>query len=289
MKLRGVDVRGGYHDFSIKQGGLEVYPRLVAAEHHVDYRREEVSSGVEGLDRLLAGGLARGTTALIMGPAGCAKTLLAAHFVHGLAVRGERAAVYLFDEGTGTYFAGTKGIGLDMAAQVEAGRVTVRQIDPAELSPGEFVGAVRHNVEGDGVRLVVIDSLNGYLNAMPEERYLGAHLHELFMYLRQQGVLAIVVLSQQGILGAMQAPVDVSYVADVVVLTRYFETAGTVRKAISVVKKRAGGHEETIRELRVTDRGIQLGEPLIGYRGILTGVPQQETIVLPGDQAHAGS
>jgi circadian clock protein KaiC len=274
IKLRGVDVRGGYHDYAIKRGGIQVYPRLVAAEHHVDFPREQVASGVERLDVLLGGGLARGTTALILGPAGCAKTLIAAHFAHRAAVRGERVSVYLFDEGLGTYFAGTRGIGLDMRAQVDAGRATVRQVDPAELSPGEFVAAVRHSVEADGARVIVLDSLNGYLNAMPEERYLAAHLHELFSYLRQQGVLAIVVMSLHGVMGTMQATVDVSYVADVVILTRFFETAGMVRKAVSAVKKRAGGHEETIRELRVTERGIELGEPLRGYRGILTGNPQ---------------
>ena len=280
MKLRGVEMRGGYHDFTIKRGGVEVYPRLVAAEHQTDFPRDPVSSGVEALDLILGGGLSRGTTALILGPAGCAKTLLAAHFAHRAAASGDAVAVYLFDEGLGTYFAGTRAIGLDMAAQVNARRATVRQIDPAELSPGEFVATVRHSVEVDGARIVVLDSLNGYMNAMPEERYLSAHLHELFSYLRQQGVVTLVVMSQHGVVGSMQTAMDVSYVADVVVLTRFFETAGTVRKAVSVVKKRASWHEDTIRELRVTGNGIELGQPLRGYRGILTGIPQAEPDVL---------
>jgi circadian clock protein KaiC len=274
MKLRGVQIRTGYHDFGITRGGVVVYPRLVAAEHHRQFPSEFVSSGVREIDALIGGGLMRGTTALVLGPAGCGKTLISAHFAHHAAARGEPVAVYLFDEGTNTYFAGTKSIGRDMAAHVDAGRAAVRQVDPAELTPGEFVASVREAVEVFAARVVVIDSLNGYLNAMPEERYLAAHLHELFSYLRQQGVVTLVVMSQHGVLGTMQSTVDVSYVADTVLLTRYFEIAGTVRKAISVVKKRAGQHEDTIREFRVTADGIQLGQPLTNYRGILTGVPQ---------------
>jgi circadian clock protein KaiC len=182
-----VEIRGGYHDFAIKRGGLEIYPRLVAAEHHASFSRELLSSGVGELDQLLGGGLARGTTTLILGPAGSGKTLVASHFVQRAASNNEHCAVFLFDEGAGTFFAGTSGIGLDISGHVDAGRVMVRQIDPAELGPGEFVSQVRASVEGQGVRVVLIDSLNGYLNSMPEERFLTAHLHELFSYLRQRG------------------------------------------------------------------------------------------------------
>ena len=274
MKLRGVAYTEGYHDYTIRTGGLEVFPRLVAAEHHVPYARETVSSGVPALDALVGGGLVRGTSTLVMGPAGSGKSLLASHFVHEAASRGERVAVFIFDEGTGTYFAGTSGVGLDMQRLVDAGRLVLQQVDPAELSPGEFVARVRESVERDNARLVVIDSLNGYLNAMPEERLLSLHLHELFSYLRQRGVLTISIMSQHGLLGAMQTPIDVSYLADAVLLLRFFEANGAIHKAISMVKRRAGPHESTIRELRIAGAGITLGEPLTNFRGILTGVPQ---------------
>jgi len=211
-----------------------------------------------------------------MGPAGCGKSLLASHFVHQAASRGDRASVFIFDEGTDTYFAGTSGVGLDMEGLVRAGHLSLQQVDPAELSPGEFVARVRESVERDGARIVVIDSLNGYLNAMPEERLLSLHLHELFSYLRQRGVLTISVMSQHGILGPMVAPIDVTYLADAVILLRFFEAQGAIRKAISMVKRRAGAHESIIRELRITSSGISVGEPLTNFRGILTGVPQYD-------------
>jgi circadian clock protein KaiC len=277
MKLRGVAYADGYHDYVIRTGGLEVFPRLVAAEHRVPFTRETVSSGVPALDALVGGGLGRGTTTLLIGPAGSGKSLLASHFVHQAASRGDRAAVFIFDEGIDTYFAGTTGIGLDMASLVQKGRVSVQQVDPAELSPGEFVARVRESVERDDVRIVMIDSLNGYLNAMPEERLLALHLHELFSYLRQRGVLTINVMSQQGMLGQALTPVDVSYLADAVILLRFFEAEGMIRKAISMVKRRAGAHESTIRELHLSSSGISLGEPLTSFRGILTGVPQYDT------------
>ena len=289
MKLRGVEIRGGYHDFAIKRGGLEIYPRLVAAEHHARFSRELLSSGVAALDGLLGGGLARGTTTLILGPAGSGKTLVASHFVQHAANNDEHCAVFLFDEGAGTFFAGTSGIGVDLTGHVDAGRVMVRQIDPAELAPGEFVSHVRASVEGGGARVVVIDSLNGYLNSMPEERHLSAHLHELFSYLRQRGVLTIVVMSQHGLIGPMQTTMDVSYLADAVVLTRFFEAGGGVHKAISVVKKRAGSHEDMIRELRISEEGLSLSEPLTAFRGVLTGVPDYDpTALLRPDTDVAG-
>jgi len=276
MKLRGVPYTDGYHDYMIRTGGLEVFPRLVAAQHRVPFTKEVVSSGVPALDALIGGGLGRGTSTLVMGPAGCGKSLLASHFVHQAASRGDRASVFIFDEGTDTYFAGTSGVGLDMEGLVRAGHLSLQQVDPAELSPGEFVARVRESVERDGARIVVIDSLNGYLNAMPEERLLSLHLHELFSYLRQRGVLTISVMSQHGILGPMVAPIDVTYLADAVILLRFFEAQGAIRKAISMVKRRAGAHESIIRELRITSSGISVGEPLTNFRGILTGVPQYD-------------
>jgi circadian clock protein KaiC len=276
----------GYHDYMIRTGGLEVFPRLVAAEHRVPYVKESVSSGVAALDALVGGGLSRGTSTLIMGPAGSGKSLIASHFVHEAAARGEPAAVFIFDEGIGTYFAGTAGVGLDMERLADAGRLMVQQVDPAELSPGEFAARVRASVERDGARIVVIDSLNGYLNAMPDERLLSLHLHELFSYLRQLGVVTISVISQQGMLGQMPTPIDVSYLADAVILLRFFEAQGAIRKAISMVKRRAGSHESTIRELQIASTGITVGEPLTRFRGILTGVPQFEPGP-PGDNGPA--
>ena len=276
MKLRGVAYTDGYHDYIIRTGGLEVFPRLVAAEHGVTFAKETVSSGVAALDTLVGGGLSHGTTTLIMGPAGSGKSLVASHFVHEAVSHGDHAAVFIFDEGVGTYFGGTKGVGLDMQRLADAGRLTVQQIDPAELSPGEFVARVRDTVERHNARVIMIDSLNGYLNAMPEERLLSLHLHELFSYLRQRGVVTISVMSQQGMLGQMVTPIDVSYLADAVILLRFFEADGTVRKAISMVKRRAGTHEASIRELRISSAGIDVGEPLTGFRGILTGVPAFE-------------
>ena len=276
MKLRGVAYTDGYHDYAIRTGGLEVFPRLVAAEHRIGYTKDTVASGVAALDALVGGGLTRGTTTLVIGPAGSGKSLLASHFVHQAVSRGDRAAVFIFDEGTGTYFAGTKGVGLDMEHLVDTGRLTVQQVDPAELSPGEFVARVREDVERRDARIVMIDSLNGYLNAMPEERLLSLHLHELFSYLRQRGVLTISVMSQHGMLGHMVTPLDVSYLADAVILLRFFEADGSVHKAISMVKRRAGQHETSIRELQIRSAGITVGEPLTNFRGILTGVPQFE-------------
>jgi circadian clock protein KaiC len=278
MKLRGVAYTDGYHDYTIRTGGLDVFPRLVAAEHRVPYTRETVSSGVAALDALVGGGLGRGTSTLVMGPAGSGKSLLASHFVYQAATRGDHAAVFIFDEGLDTYFRGTSGVGLDMEGLGRAGRLRVQQVDPAELSPGEFVARVRESVERDNARVVMIDSLNGYLNAMPEERLLTLHLHELFSYLRQRGVLTISVMSQHGMMGQqMLTPIDVSYLADGVLLLRFFEAEGAIRKAVSMVKRRAGAHESSIRELQISSTGISVSEPLRHFRGIMTGVPQFDT------------
>ncbi len=274
QKLRGARYRGGNHDFKIDTGGINVFPRLVAAEHRDDALREPMSSGIPELDALIGGGLDRGTGTLLMGPAGSGKSSLATQFAAAAAARGEQVNLYLFDEGRAIYLARSAGLGIDIASHVETGRVSIQQIDPAELSPGEFAHVVRRGVKENGARVVVIDSLNGYLMAMPEERHLIAQMHELLAYLNQQGVVTLLITAQHGFIGtSMTTPVDVSYIADNVILFRYFEAAGTVHNAISVVKKRTGGHERTIRELEMTARGIGVGPPLAQFHGVLTGVP----------------
>jgi circadian clock protein KaiC len=275
IKVRGRDFRAGYHDYAIHRGGVEVFPRLVAAEHRTAFVRESIQSGLGPLDTLLGGGLARGTSTLILGPAGTGKSTLASQYVVAAAARGEHGAVFLFDESIATLFERSAALRLDVEGQVKAGRVSVRQVDPAELSSGEFAHAVRQTVEQQKARILVIDSLNGYLNAMPSERHLTLHLHELLTYLGQQGVTTLLLLAQHGLVeGSPQVPVDASYLADTVILMRYFEAVGEVRQALSVIKKRTGRHERTIRELRFEDgRGIVIGEPVREFQGVLTGTP----------------
>ena len=273
-KLRGSRFRGGFHDFAIRTGGIEVFPRLVAAQRRREFKSEPVVSGVAELDALLGGGLDRGTATLVLGPAGSGKSSLATHFASASATRGEKAAAFIFDEGVNTYLGRAAGLGTDLREAVETGHMSVQQVNPAELSPGEFAHNVCAAVEG-GARVVVIDSLNGYLQAMPDERFLTSQMHELLTYLNQQGVVTLVVMAQHGFMGVgMSSPVDVSYLADTVVLLRYFEAGGAIRRAISVVKKRTGRHEETIREMRLSAaRGVEVGEPLTAFRGVLTGIP----------------
>jgi circadian clock protein KaiC len=274
VKMRGVAFQGGYHDFKIERGGLAVFPRLVAAAHHRAFSREQIASGVPALDALLGGGLDRGTSTLLTGPAGSGKSAIAAQFAVAAARRGESAALFTFDEAVATLLARAEGMGMGLRGQVEAGRVSVQQVDPAELSPGELTHAVRRAAERDRARVVVIDSLNGYLNAMPEERFLTIQLHELLTYLGQQGVVTILIVAQHGLLGnAMQTPVDASYLADTVILLRYFEAGGRLLRAVSVVKRRGGAHEETLREFRLGPGGLVVGEPLENFHGILTGTP----------------
>ncbi len=274
VKFRGTDYRGGYHDFAIKRGGLSVFPRLLASEHNQTFERERIKSGVTALDSLLGGGPDRGTSTLLMGPAGCGKSTIAVQYAVAAAERGDHAVIFAFDESAATLEARTESLGIKFKEGKNAGQVSVRQVDPAELSPGEFVHLVRQAVEKDNARVVVIDSLNGYMNAMPEERFLTAQLHELLTYLGRRGVTTLMVVAQHGMMGTnMTSPVDTSYLADSVVLLRYFEYAGKVKKAISVVKKRSGAHEESIRELFFDEKGIHLSEPLAKFRGILTGVP----------------
>ncbi|HUQ25590.1 MAG TPA: ATPase domain-containing protein [Burkholderiales bacterium] len=275
-KYRGSDFRGGYHDYAIRRGGLEVYPRLVASEHRRESTRERLASGLPGLDKLVGGGLERGTSTLIQGAAGTGKSTLSALFCTRAAERGEHAALFIFDESINTLLSRLDGLNIPLRKHVESGVVTVQQIDPAELSPGQFVHAIRSSVEKGKARIVVIDSLNGYLNSMPDEKFLIIQLHELLTYLGQSGVASILVSAQHGLLGAsMAAPVDASYLADTVVLLRYFEAEGEVRQALSVVKMRGGEHERTIRDFSMKGGRITIGEPLRQYRGVLTGIPQR--------------
>jgi circadian clock protein KaiC len=272
-KMRGIKFRGGYHDFIIATGGITIFPRLVAAEHHKAFIGDLATSGVAELDMLLGGGLERGTSVLLVGGAGVGKSSIAVTYAVGAARRGERVAMFAFDEGLGTLFARAAGLGVNMQEYVDQGVITVQQIDPAEMSPGEFTQLVRDAVEKRNVRVLLIDSLNGYLNAMPDERFLVLQVHELLSYLNQLGVLTIMVLAQHGLLGQMQTPIDLSYLSDSVIMLRYFEAAGRVRRALSVVKKRSGTHENAIREFQLTANGVKVGPPLTEFSGILTGTP----------------
>ena len=274
-KLRGVKFRGGYHDFTIETGGIKVFPRLVASEHRPAFATGVVSTANDGLDKLLGGGLDRGSSALIMGPAGAGKSTLAATFAVEAARRGERAAIFVFDENIRTYLQRSEGLGLDIKKYVDRGLILLKQIDPAELAPGEFTHYVRIAVEESKAKVIIVDSLSGFLHAMPEERFLLLHMHEMLTYLNQLGVISILLLAQHGVIGnKMDSPIDVSYLADSAIILRYFETEGRVRKAISVLKKRTGLHEETIREFAMTaGKGITISEPLKEFHGILTGVP----------------
>jgi circadian clock protein KaiC len=274
VKMRGVAYSGGYHDYSIVTGGFEVFPRVVAAEHRTGRATEPFPSGIEPLDRLLGGGLDRGTSTLVIGPAGSGKSTLAMLFARTGADRGDGAAVFLFDEARETALARMRGIGMGLDAHIQAGRIKVTQVDPAQLSPGEFLHHVRAAVGEGKSRVVVIDSINGLLQAMPSENHLVLQLHDLLMYLGQKGVLTLLVVAEHGVMGrSIAGPLEVSYLADTVVLVRYFEAQGAVRKALSVMKKRTGRHEKTIREYDVTSSGIRIGEPLEEFQGVLTGVP----------------
>lgn len=272
-KFRGSDFVSGFHDFVIRQGGLIVFPRLVSAQHDASFRAEAILSGVAALDTLLGGGVHRGTSTLLIGPPGSGKSSIAIQYAVAAGERGDHAAVFLFDETKTAMLARSAGLGTRIKEGHAAGEMTLQQIDPAAISPGEFAHMVRSSVE-QGTRVVVIDSLNGYLNTMPQNNFLTAQLHELLSYLNVQGVATFLIVAQSGIMGSnMTSPVDASYLADSVVMLRYFEHEGAVKKAISVLKKRTGKHEGSIRELRFDAKGIHLSEPLTTLRGILTGVP----------------
>ena len=274
VKLRGSKYREGYHDYTIETGGLQVFPRLVAAEHHDGRAHDVVTSGIEELDALLGGGLATGTSNLLMGPAGCGKTSVAVRYAYSWALSGKKAAVFSFDETIATLLHRSGGLGMDMRPELKAGRVQIHQVDPAEMGAGEFVYRVRKAID-HGVRLVVIDSLNGFFYAMSGEHSVMLQVHELVSYMDQMGVTTILTMAQHGFVGSnMNVPFDVSYVADTVILFRYFEAGGVVKQAISVVKKRTGAHERSIRELSFGNGTIRIGQPLKEFEGVLTGVPK---------------
>ena len=258
----------------IRTGGLVVFPRLIPEEHRGEWKSEQVPSGLASLDRLLGGGLDRATTTLIMGPAGTGKSALAAQYAATAATRGEKTLFLIFEESRETLFARTDALGIPFARHAESGLIRLVAMNPVEITPGEFTQLVREAVEQHGARFLVVDSLNGYFNAMPEEKLLELQLHELFRYLRQLGVTVIMTLAQHGVVGWMTGPIDLSYLADTLVLLRYFETSGEIRKAVSVPKKRGGRHESTIRELSMGPGGLHVGEPLVAFRGVLTGVPE---------------
>lgn len=273
IKLRGSEYREGYHDYTIFHGGLRIFPRLVATEHASPFDGERLSSGVAALDRMFGGGINRGSSTLFIGPSGSGKSTLAMLYAHAAAKRGQRAIVYVFDEVLRTAMDRAEGLGLPVRKQVERGTLALSQVDPAGLSPGEFAWQIRNDVETRDTRVVVIDSLNGFMMSMPGERDLNLHLHELVAFLNQKGVVTFLIHTQHGLIGGMQTEVDVSYLSDTVVLLRYFEAMGSVRQVLSVIKQRVGNHERTLRELQMSDRGIAIGEPLTSFQGVLTGVP----------------
>ncbi len=274
-KLRGVGFRGGYHDFALKKGGIEVFPRLVANESPTKEEHVLLKSNVAELDALLGGGIDRGSSTLLMGPAGCGKSTLAMHYALSAAENGEKAAIFAFDEGKRSILKRAEGLGFNLEKHLESGAISLQQIDPAVLSPGEFVSLVCTAVERDKVRVIIIDSLNGYVNAMPEERFLIIQMHELLSYLNQRGVATFLLVAQHGLIGSnMMTPVDVSYLADTVFLLRYFEIMGEVKKAVSILKRRSGNHEKSIREISFSNSGVKVSLPLEGFRGVLTGVPE---------------
>lgn len=273
VKIRGSHFQEGYHDLILRKGGMDVFPRLVAGHHLRDFKRENFPCGIVGIDALLGGGLGRGTSTMFMGPPGTGKSTLAVKFALAAAEKGEKALIFIFDETIGTLLHRARQLGMSLDRHVESGLIVLEQIDPAEISPGEMAHRIRHAVEHEQGRMIILDSINGYLNTMSAERDLTLQLHELLAYLNQQGVITIMVLAQQGIVGAMQSAVDLTYLSDSVVLMRFYEHHGAVKQALSVIKKRSGDHERTIREVWVNKEGIAVGEPLRELQGVLTGVP----------------
>ena len=273
VKMRGVKYRGGFHDFAIETGGVAVFPRLIAAEHHREFNERLVSTGIDEFDEMLGGGISPGTNTLLNGPSGVGKTTTAVRCALTAIERGEKVAYYLFDEGIATMMARSRSMGMNLQPHIDSGALQIFQIDPAELTPGEFASWVRKAVERDGVRFLVIDSLNAFLQAMPGEKYLLLQMHEMLSYLNQQGVITMLILGQHGIVGDVRSEIDLSYLSDTIVLFRYFESRGTVLKAISVAKSRTTEHQASIREFRLARVGVQIGEPLKDFEGVLTGLP----------------
>ena len=287
-KYRGQRFRGGYHDFSIETGGVVVFPRLVASEHRTKFSRAPVKSGIAQLDALLGGGIEQGSSTMVLGPAGTGKSTFVFQFISAAIQRGEKAALFIFDEELGLLFARTKALGFDLEKMRDDGALHIEQLDAAELSPGEFAHRVRYSVDALKAKTVVIDSLNGYQTAMPHENSLILHIHELLQYLNRQGANTFLTVAQHGLVGDMKTPIDATYLSDTVILLRFFEALGKIRRAVSVVKKRTGLHEDTIREYRISASGLELGAPLTDFQGILRGVPVylgagNPLIKLPGD------
>jgi circadian clock protein KaiC len=272
-KCRGQSFRNGYHDFIIAGDGVQVFPRLIAAEQRREFSGKPVPSGNRELDQLLGGGITGGSSTLVMGPAGTGKSLLVLQYIEAAIARGERAALFVFDEELGLLIERAKMLGIDLAGMRESGKLRLQQMDAAELSPGEFAHQVTSAVDRDKIRTVAIDSLNGYRASMPEEQYLILHLHELLQYLNRQGASTFLTIAQHGMVGEMRQTIDLTYLADTVILLRYFEAMGHVRRAISVIKKRMGSHEDTIRELRISEKGLWVGPPLHQFQGVLRGIP----------------
>jgi circadian clock protein KaiC len=287
LKYRGQKYRGGYHDFIINTGGLAIFPRLVAAEHHTSFTRTQLSTGITEFDSLLGGGVEAGSSTLILGPAGTGKSLITMKFAMAALARGEKAALFIFDEELGLLFDRMKGMNIDMETPYKKGDLVIQQVDAAEMSPGEFAHRVRKVVDQSAIKTIVIDSLNGYQAAMPEENSLILHMHELLQYLNRQGANTFMTVAQHGLVGDMQAPVDVTYLADTVILLRYFEASGHVRRAVSIIKKRSGFHESTIREYRIDNNGFTLGPPLENFHGVLRGVPSYSGEQLPQFESRA--
>ncbi|WP_077048175.1 ATPase domain-containing protein [Pseudomonas sp. KK4] len=281
VKYRGQKYRGGFHDFTIMNDGVHVFPRLVAAEHRGVYLRQQLTSGIREMDALLGGGIETGSSTLILGPAGTGKSLISMLFAAAAVGRGEKAALFIFDEELGLLFERMKHLGIDLQALQDTGNLMIEQVDAAELSPGEFSHRVRRCVDQRGIKTVVIDSINGYQAAMPEENALVLHMHELLLYLNRKGAATFMTVAQHGLVGDMQAPVDITYLADTVILLRYFEALGKVRRAISIIKKRTGNHEATIREYRISGQGMTIGEPLEAFQGVLRGVPTYHGASMP--------
>jgi circadian clock protein KaiC len=273
VKMRGIEFRGGYHDFALKRGGIEVYPTLIAGGHHTKFDHENVSTGEPKLDALLGGGLARGTNTLLVGPSGAGKTTTVLKCMESALERGQRAVYYLFDETLGTMLVRALALGMNLQPHIDTGLLTIQTIDPAELSPGEFTNQVRRAVEQEEASFVAIDSLNAYLQAMPGEKYLMLQMHELLTYLNQRGIVSLLVLGLHGIIGEIQSNIDVSYLSDAILLFRYFEARGAVLTAVSAVKSRTNLHERSIRQFRLSGNGLEVGDVLDDFEGVLSGLP----------------
>jgi circadian clock protein KaiC len=288
VKLRGARYLDGFHDYDIRTGGLRVYPRMSPSASPAPTPEGAAGSGLQELDDLLGGGLDRGTSTILVGPAGTGKSSIAAQFATAAAARGEKSALFIFDENLHTFVKRTEALGMAMRNNIASGMIKVRHVDAAAIAPGEMADSLRRSVEEDGVRLVLIDSLNGYLQAMPEEKFLTLQLHEILSYLNQQGVVSLLLMAQHGVVGEVKTPVDLTYIADTVLLLRFYEVQGAIRKAISVVKKRSGPHEETIRELALTGGRLRIGPVIKDFQGVLRGLPDHQAGMRPDREAHLG-